>query len=166
MNLPSAIVLLITGTVSILITARIMVESLEGMVHDHPSFSKDWISLILIPVISNIAATAAIVPRMGNLELAMGAAVGSCVNITFLIIPFSVLAAWGIGKPLILLFHPLEIILLFFSVLISKFSMEDGRSHRLSGLALILVYVLISLSFWSLPDSALLVQGQPPVCPK
>ena len=108
MNVPSIIALLSIAVALVFITAKNLVESLEGMIREHPSIPKGWITLILIPAISNAAATAVIVPRMGNVELAMGAAVGSCINIAFLVIPFLVLIAWALDKPLILLFNPLE----------------------------------------------------------
>ncbi|RXW12432.1 hypothetical protein EST38_g13421 [Candolleomyces aberdarensis] len=157
MNIPSTITLLATVTVLAYATAENLVKSLKGMIHNHPGISKEWFTLIIIPVISNA--------RIGNLELVMRAAVGSCINTAFFIIPFWVLIAWGMGKPLILLFDPLKTILLFFSVLVAKFSIEDGRNHQLRRLALILVYVLIALSFWNFPDLIQLVCGQPLFCP-
>ncbi|RXW19109.1 hypothetical protein EST38_g6746 [Candolleomyces aberdarensis] len=167
MNLPAAFALLVAVTVFAYITAENLVESLEGLVHDHPNISKEWITLIIIPVISNAAehATAVIVARKGKFDLAMSVAVGSCIQIALFVIPVLVLVAWGMGKPLTLLFDPLETILLFFSVLLVKFSIEDGRSHWMSGLALISVYVLIALSFWNFPDPVRLIQGQPLFCP-
>ncbi|TEB27931.1 calcium/proton exchanger [Coprinellus micaceus] len=156
MNLPVSLGLLVAN----------LVDSLEGMVHDHPNISKEWITLIIIPIISNAAehATAVVVARKGKFDLAMSVAVGSCIQIALFVIPLLVLVAWGMGKPLMLLFDPLETIILFFSVLVVKFSIEDGRSHWMSGIALIAVYVMIALSFWNFPDPTRLIQGAPLVC--
>jgi Ca2+:H+ antiporter len=112
MNLPAALALLVLVTVLAYITAENLVDSLEGMVHDHPNISKEWITLIIIPVISNAAehATAVIVARKGKFDLAMSVAVGSCIQIALFVIPILVLVAWGMGKPLMLLFDPLETI--------------------------------------------------------
>ncbi|TFK23975.1 calcium ion transporter [Coprinopsis marcescibilis] len=166
LNIPSALLLLVAVTALAFVTAEHLVESLEGLVHDHPSISKEWITLIVIPVISNAAehATAVIVARKGKFDLAMSVAVGSCIQIALFVIPLLVLIAWGMGKPLMLLFDPLETIVLLFSVLVVKFSIEDGKSHWLSGLALIAVYIIIALSFWSFPDPVRLIQGLPLAC--
>lgn len=48
---------------------------------------------------------------------------------------------------------------LLLSVLIVKFSVEDGRAHWLSGTALVGVYVLIAIAFWDYPE-----QTTPFVC--
>ncbi|KAF6752901.1 calcium ion transporter [Ephemerocybe angulata] len=163
LNIPVAVGLLITITALTYVTAESLVDSLEGLVHDHPNISKEWITLIVIPIISNAAehATAVIVARKGKFDLAMSVAVGSCIQISLFVIPLLVLVAWGMDKPLMLLFDPLETIILFFSVLVVKFSIEDGRSHWMSGLALISVYIIIALSFWNFPDPTRLFQGLP-----
>ncbi|KAH6905478.1 calcium ion transporter [Coprinopsis sp. MPI-PUGE-AT-0042] len=166
LNIPAALLLVTAVTALAYVTAENLVDSLEGLVHDHPGISKEWITLIIIPVISNAAehATAVIVARKGKFDLAMSVAVGSCIQIALLVIPLLVLVAWGMGKPLLLLFDPLETTLLFFSVLVVKFIIEDGKSHWMNGLALISVYILIAMSFWFYPDPVRLIQGQPLAC--
>ncbi|KAG2004430.1 calcium ion transporter [Coprinopsis cinerea AmutBmut pab1-1] len=112
LNIPFSLVLLGAVTALAYITAEHLVDSLEGLVRDHPSISKEWITLIIIPVISNAAehATAVVVARKGKFDLAMSVAVGSCIQIALLVIPLLVLVAWGMDKPLMLLFDPLETI--------------------------------------------------------
>jgi len=166
MNLPCALALVGAVTALAYVTAECLVHSLDGLVRDNPGISREWITLIVIPVISNAAehATAVIVARKGKFDLAMSVAVGSCIQIALFVIPLLVLIAWGMDKPLMLLFDPLETVILFFSVLAVKFIIEDGRSHWMSGLALISVYILIALSFWFYPDSIRTIQGSPIIC--
>lgn len=151
-NVPVAIAILIGSTALAYLTAENLVSSLNGLV-EHTSVSKEWITLIVIPVISNAAehVTAVVVAHKGKFDLAMNVAVGSCIQIALFVIPVLILVAWGLGKPLTLLFDPIETICLFLSVLIVKFSIEDGKSHWMSGVALIGVYVVIALSFWNYP---------------
>ncbi len=131
--------LLITVTALAYLTAECLVDSLEGLVAAHPSVSTEWITLIIIPVISNAAehTTAVIVACKGKFDLAMSVAIGSCIQIALFVIPVLVLVAWGMDKPLTLLFDPLETLVLFFSVLLVKFSVEDGRAHWMSGVVLV-----------------------------
>ena len=116
---------------------------LEGLVEAHPNVSTEWITLIIIPVISNAAehTTAVIVACKGKFDLAMSVAIGSCIQIALFVIPVLVLVAWGMGKPLTLLFDPLETLVLFFSVILVKFSVEDGKAHWMSGVVLVGEYV-------------------------
>jgi Ca2+:H+ antiporter len=68
--------------------------------------------LIVLPILSNAAehATAVIVASKGKFDLAMSVAVGSCIQIALFVVPVLILVAWGIGKPLTLLFDPVETI--------------------------------------------------------
>jgi len=184
LNLVSALILLTSVTALAYVTAEYLIESLEGLVESHPEVSKEWITLIIIPILTNAAehTTAVVVARKGKFDLAMSVAVGSCIQIALFVIPVLVLVAWGMGKPLTLLFDPLETVVLFFSVLLVKFSVEDGKSHWMSGIALtgmshiifhfcwsiywsrrlLLsgVYILIAIAFWHFPgDTLRTIQG-------
>ncbi|PFH51602.1 hypothetical protein AMATHDRAFT_142145 [Amanita thiersii Skay4041] len=166
LNVPFALGLLVATTALAYVTAENLVDSLHGLIADHPNVSKEWITLIIIPIISNAAehATAVVVASKGKFDLAMSVAVGSCIQIALFVIPILILVAWGMDKPLTLFFDPLETLVLFFSVLLVKFSVEDGKSHWMSGLVLIGAYILIALSFWNFPETTRLFQGQPLVC--
>jgi Ca2+:H+ antiporter len=112
LNTPTAIFLLFFSTGLAYPTADHLVTSLQGLVAAHPNISKEWITLIVIPIISNAAehTTAVVVARRGKFDLAMSVAVGSCVQIALFVIPMLILIAWGMDKPLTLLFDPLETI--------------------------------------------------------
>lgn len=53
--------------------------------------------------------------------------------------------AWILNKPLSLLFDPFESIVLFLSVLITNYTIQDGRSNWLEGFLLMMVYVIIAV---------------------
>ncbi|KAF9255385.1 calcium/proton exchanger [Marasmius fiardii PR-910] len=166
LNIPVAIMVLIATTALAYETAECLVDSLRGLTEANPSVSKEWLTLIVIPVISNAAehTTAVVVAHKGKFDLAMSVAVGSCIQIALFVIPLLVLVAWGMGKPLTLLFDEVETLVLFLSVILVKFSIEDGKSHWMSGIVLVSVYVLIAMSFWSFPVAVRMIQGQPLSC--
>ena len=109
MNTPAALLLLVAVTAVTYLTAENLVESVNGLV-EHSSVNKEWITLIVIPIISNAAehTTAVVVASKGKFDLAMSVAVGSCIQIALFVIPVLVIVAWGLGKPLTLFFDPLE----------------------------------------------------------
>ena len=109
LNVPTATAVLVASTALAYITAENLVASLNGMV-EHTTVSKEWLTLIVIPIISNAAehATAVVVARKGKFDLAMSVAVGSCIQIALFVIPLLIMVAWGMGKPLTLLFDPIE----------------------------------------------------------
>lgn len=114
MNTPSALLLLAAVTVITYLTAENLVDSVNGLV-EHSTVNKEWITLIVIPIISNAAehTTAVVVASKGKFDLAMSVAVGSCIQIALFVIPVLVLVAWGLGKPLTLFFDPLETLVCF-----------------------------------------------------
>jgi Ca2+:H+ antiporter len=78
-----------------------------------------------------------IVAYRNKVDLALAVAVGSSIQIALFVIPLLVLIGWMIGKPMSLLFDPLETITLFLSVLLVRFATEDGRTHYMAGVALV-----------------------------
>lgn len=160
MNTSSALLLLVIVTVITYLTAENLVDSVNGLV-EHSTVNKEWITLIVIPIISNAAehTTAVVVASKGKFDLAMSVAVGSCIQIALFVIPVLVIVAWGLGKPLTLFFDPLETLCLFLSVIIVKFAIEDGRTHWMSGTVLVAVYILIAICFWYYPETSNNVVG-------
>ena len=138
LNITFAICLLGITTALAYLTAEFLIDALDDVAESAP-FSKEFLMLIIIPIISNAAehTTAVVVARKGKFDLALGVAVGSCIQIALFVIPVLVLSAWGVGKPLTLVFDPLETLCLFFSVLLVKFAVEDGRAHWMSGVVLV-----------------------------
>lgn len=155
MNTSSSLLLLAIVTVITYLTAENLVDSVNGLV-EHSTVNKEWITLIVIPIISNAAehTTAVVVASKGKFDLAMSVAVGSCIQIALFVIPVLVIVAWGLGKPLTLFFDPLETLCLFLSVIVVKFAIEDGRTHWMSGTVLVAVYILIAICFWYYPETS------------
>lgn len=83
-----------------------------------------------------------------KIDLSMGVAVGSSIQISLFVIPFMVLLGWMMDKPLSLLFDPFESIVLFLSVILVNVTMQDGKSNWLEGWLLMLLYVIVGTVFW------------------
>lgn len=69
-NTVTAVGILVFSTILTYVTADNLVTSLNGMV-EHSDVSKEWVTLIIIPIISNAAehTTAAIVASKGKFDL-------------------------------------------------------------------------------------------------
>ncbi|KAF8558141.1 hypothetical protein OG21DRAFT_1433827 [Imleria badia] len=151
-RLSLTLTLLLLTIVTILATfnAEELVESMDGI---DTSISKQWIGLILLPVVSSIAecVTAMNVSVKDQLGLSVSVAVGSAIQTTLFIIPFMVTLGWALNKPLALLFDPFESIVLYISVQTMSHVVADGKSNWLDGAILISLYVIIAVSFWYYP---------------
>ncbi|GAA5888523.1 hypothetical protein JCM6882_008983 [Rhodosporidiobolus microsporus] len=151
-----ALGLLVVVTVLVALTAEFLVDSINGLTASHPEVSKEWVGLILLPIAGNAAehVTAVTVSVHDKIDLSMGVAVGSSIQIALFVIPFMVTLGWMMDKPLSLLFDPFESVTLFLSVLLVNYTMQDGRSNWLEGFLLMMVYVILAVAFWFYPDAA------------
>jgi len=146
------VMLLVVVTVLVAVTAEWLVNSIDGLTASG-AISKEFVGLILLPIVGNAAehVTAVTVSVKDKLNLSIGVAVGSSIQIALFVIPFTVILSWIIGKPLTLLFDPFESIVLFLSVLVVNYTVQDGKSNWLEGMILMCLYVIIAVTFWYYP---------------
>ncbi|KAH8100085.1 calcium proton exchanger [Cristinia sonorae] len=152
MNLIVTLGLLVFDTVLVAVTAEFLVDSINGLV-EGGGISREFVGLILLPIVGNAAehATAVAVSVKDKLTLSLGVAVGSSIQIALFVIPFIVTLSWIIGKPLTMLFDPLESLSMFFAVLVVNYTTQDGKSNWLEGAILMLLYVILATMFWFYP---------------
>ena len=135
-------------TILISILSEYLVDSIEVT-------SSDWgvptlfIAVILIPIVGNAAehATAVVMAYKDKMEIAMGVAVGSSVQVAVFVIPVMVLFAWVADIPLSLDFQPFETATVFMTVIVVNVVISTGKSTYLHGIMLLVVYVLVSIAF-------------------
>ncbi|CEH12165.1 calcium proton exchanger [Ceraceosorus bombacis] len=153
LSLPMAVGLLVVSTVLVGVTSEWLVDAIDGF-SDNFGVPKTWIGLVLLPIVSNAAehATAVTASYKNKIDLAMGVAVGSSIQIAMFVIPLLVVIAWGLDKPLSLLFDPFVAILLFLAVLITNYAIADGRSNYMEGWLLMNTFIIIALVAWFIPD--------------
>ena len=133
----------------------------------------EFIGLILLPIVGNAAehATAVTVAIKDKMDLAIGVAVGSSLQIALLVIPISVVIGWIVGPkpspppqtgsegPMTLNFDGFIIAILFVSILLVNYLIQDGKSHWLEGVMLMTTYIIIAVAAWFYPDLSSL-EGQ------
>jgi Ca2+:H+ antiporter len=72
-----------------------------------------------------------------KMNLSIGIAISSSLQIGLLVTPVLVLSGWAINQPMTLFFEDFETIILFASVLIVNYLIQDGRSNWLEGVLLL-----------------------------
>ncbi|CAO1631902.1 unnamed protein product [Sympodiomycopsis kandeliae] len=154
LNLYSAIGLLLVSTGLVGYTSEVLVDSIDG-VTCQGGLSKTWVGIILLPIVSNAAEhwSAVTGAHKNKMDLAMGIAVGSSIQISIFVIPLLVVIGWIGDKPLSLLFDPFIAILLFLAILIVNYAISDGRSNYMEGWLLMMVYVIIALVTWFVEET-------------
>lgn len=137
------------NTVLIAILSEYVVGTIEPT-------SKSWglsvsfISIILLPIVGNAAehAGAIIFALKNKLDITLGVALGSATQISMFVVPLSVIVAWIAGIQMDLDFKLIETGSLFVSVIVTAFTLQDGSSHYLKGILLLLCYIVIGACFF------------------
>ena len=115
----AAAVALVVITVAVAVCAEYLVDSIDSIVVT-AHISKTFIGLILLPIVGNAAehVTAVVVALKDKMDLAIGVAIGSSMQIALLVTPFLVILGWIIGQPMTLHFETFETVVFFLSVLV------------------------------------------------
>lgn len=148
----SAVILLLVVTALVAVCAELLVNSIDSLVQE-TGVSQAFIGLIILPIVGNAAehVTAVTVASKNKMDLAIGVALGSSIQIAIFVTPLIVLLGWCIGRDMSLYFSLFETISLFASAFIVNYLMIDGRSNYLEGALLIAAYVIIALAAFFLP---------------
>lgn len=116
-----------------------------------------FIGIVFLAVIGGAAesGSAMAMARRNKLDLTVGIAMGSSIQIALFVAPMLVLVSSFVApQPLELSFSRAEIGTLFLAVLIGAIVSGDGRSNWYKGVQLTLVYAMIAMLFYFLPASA------------
>ncbi|CAK7211836.1 hypothetical protein SCUCBS95973_001259 [Sporothrix curviconia] len=141
------------STVVIAFCAEFLVDSID-YVTTQGHISKEFLGLILLPIVGNAAehATAVTVAVKDKMDLAIGVAVGSSMQVALFLIPLLVVIGWGMGlDDMSLSFDIFQVAVLFVSVLLVNYLIGDGKSHWLEGMLLMCLYCIIAVCSWWYP---------------
>lgn len=145
-----AVATLLISTVIIAFCAEYMVDGISA-VTEGGKVSEEFVGLILLPIVGNAAehATAVTVAIKDKMDLAIGVAVGSSMQVALFLIPLLVIIGWGMGiDNMTLSFDIFQVAVLFVSVLLVNYLIADGKSHWLEGMLLICLYFIIAVCSW------------------
>jgi Ca2+:H+ antiporter len=118
--------------------------------------SQTFIGIVILAVVGGAAesGSAIALARANRMDLSVGIALGSCIQIALFVAPVLVLASYLVApRPLELSFNRAEIGSLFLAVLIGALVAGDGRSNWYKGVQLIAVYLIIALMFYFVPTA-------------
>ncbi|PWY82174.1 Ca2+/H+ antiporter VCX1 [Aspergillus heteromorphus CBS 117.55] len=154
LSVPVAVFTLVISTVFVALCAEFMVDSIDALTQTG-NISETFVGLILLPIVGNAAehATAVTVACKDKMDLAIGVAVGSSMQIALLVLPLIIVIGWGMGNDdMTLYFDAFQVILLFVAVLLVNYLIADGKSHWLEGVLLMMMYLIIAVAAWFYPS--------------
>jgi Ca2+:H+ antiporter len=119
--------------------------------------SPTFIGLVLLAIVGGAAesASAIAMARKNKMDLSVGIALGSCIQIALFVAPVLVLLGGRIGpKPFPLAFGRGELGFLFVSVLLGGLVVTDGRSNWFKGVQLLATYAMLAAVCYLMPAVA------------
>ncbi|KAL2355282.1 Sodium/calcium exchanger protein-domain-containing protein [Cryomyces antarcticus] len=154
MSRTSAVFLLLISTGLVAVCAEFLVDAIPAMIDQSP-VSQAFIGLIILPIVGNAAehVTAVTVATKNKMDLAIGVAVGSSIQIALFVTPFVVLLGWILQRDMSLFFNLFETSSLFVTAFVVNFLVLDGRSNYLEGALLIAAYIIIAVAAFFYPDT-------------
>lgn len=114
-----------------------------------------FVGVIVVAIIGNAAehSTAIMVARKNRMDLSLGIALGSSIQIALFVAPILVVASRFVGPaPMDLIFTPAEVVATGLAVAIAGQLASDGESNWFEGVQLLAVYVILGIMFYFLPE--------------
>jgi Ca2+:H+ antiporter len=146
--------LLVLGAATALVawTSEILIGSVEHTA-ESLGMSQVFIGVIVVAVVGNAAehSTAILVAMRNRMDLSLGIAIGSSIQIALFVAPLLVLLSYAISpEPMDLVFSLPEVLAVAMAVLITDQIAGDGESNWLEGVQLLAVYSILGILFYFL----------------
>ena len=151
-----AVATLVFASVGAAWMSEILVGAAEGT-GKALGMSQVFIGIVFVAIVGGAAESGSAIAmgRKNKMDLSVGIALGSCIQIALFVAPMLVLASYFLAP------HPLELALdraeigsLFIAVLCGALVCGDGQSNWYKGIQLMTVYAIIALMFYFMPSAS------------
>jgi Ca2+:H+ antiporter len=150
-----AVITLVASSALAAWMSEILVGAAEGT-GKALGMSDTFIGIVFLAIVGGAAESGSAIAtaRKNKVDLSIGIALGSCVQIALFIAPVLVLASYLVSpQPFLLAFSRIEILSMFLAILVGVIVAGDGRSHWFKGVQLITLYLVMAMMFYFLPVS-------------
>ena len=154
-----AIAILTVATAVVAVLSEFLVGTIESA-RTTFGITEVFVGVIVVAIVGNAAehSTAIVMALKNKMDLSVGIAIGSSLQIALFVAPVLVFLSYFIGRPMDLEFSPPEIFAMFASVYILFQISGDGETNWIEGVQLLSVYLILGILFFSLPEVA---EGSP-----
>jgi Ca2+:H+ antiporter len=114
-----------------------------------------FVGVIVVAIVGNAAehSTAIIMALKNKMDLSVGIAIGSSLQIALFVAPVLVFLSYFFGRPMDLEFSLPEIVAVVASVYILFQISGDGETNWIEGVQLLSVYLILGILFFYLPEA-------------
>ncbi len=152
-SLTRAVASLVAASVAAAWMSEILVGAAEGT-GKALGMSEAFIGLVFLAIVGGAAesGSAIAMARKGKMDLSVGIALGSCIQISLFVAPVLVLVSHLIApRPFTLAFSRVELGTAFLGVLIGAMVAGDGKANWYKGVLLVTFYGIIAMLFYFAP---------------
>jgi len=150
-----AVFILLGSTVLIAILSEFLVGTIEN-VRDSLGVSEIFVGVIIVAIVGNAAehSTAILVALKNKMDLSVGIAIGSSLQIALFVAPILLFLSYALGHPMDLEFTRPEVFAIVASVYILFQISGDGETNWIEGVQLLSLYTILAILFLYLPEPA------------
>ena len=152
-SLGRAVASLVVASVAAAWMSEILVGAAEGT-GKALGMSQAFIGLVFLAVVGGAAesGSAIAMARKGKMDLSVGIALGSCIQISLFVAPVLLLASHLIApRPFTLAFSRAELGTAFLGVLVGSMVAGDGKANWYKGVLLTTFYGIVAMLFYFAP---------------
>jgi Ca2+:H+ antiporter len=148
-SVPRSLTVLVVSATLVGWVSEFLVEAV-GEAGEALGLGKVFMGVVVVAIVGNAAehSTAVLVATKGKMDLALGIAMGSSMQIALFVAPSLVIAGHWIGVPLGLEFTVLEVVAVMLSVAATALLIQDGRTNWFEGLQLLAIYTILAMAFY------------------
>jgi Ca2+:H+ antiporter len=148
-----AITILLIATALVALLSEFLVGTIEN-VRDAVGLTEVFVGVIVVAIVGNAAehSTAIVMAVKNKMDLTVGIAIGSSLQIALFVAPVLVFLSYLLGRPMDLEFSMPEVLAVVASVYILFQICEDGETNWIEGIQLLSVYVILGILFFYLPE--------------
>jgi Ca2+:H+ antiporter len=147
-----SILVLLVATACVACLSEFLVGSVEAA-RTRLGVTEVFVGIIVVAIIGNAAehSTAVWMAMKDNMDLSLGIAIGSSLQIALFVAPILVFVSFLFGRPMDLEFTIPEVVAVIVAVLTVAEISKDGITHWLEGAQLLSVYLILAVLFYFLP---------------
>lgn len=149
-----AVAALIGATLLVAWVSEFLVSAVEAARHSL-GVTETFVGVIIVAVVGNAAehSTAVTMALKNKMDLALGIAVGSSIQIALFVTPVLVFSSYFFTHRLSLEFTLPEVAAVVMAAFVADQISGDGESNWLEGVQLLALYLILALLFYYLPAS-------------
>ena len=153
-SVTKSVTVLVVATVFVALVSEFLVGAVEGA-RETLGLTEVFVGVIIVAIIGNAAehSSAILLAARNKMDITIGIAVGSSLQIALLVAPILIFASYLFGTPMDLEFTLPEVIAVAAAILIVEQISGDGESNWVEGVQLLSVYAVLAILFYFLPDA-------------